>query len=292
MKRSTLVLTGLLVVLAALAVWVMQRPGERSLATAEGEKLVEVDSAAVDAIELHGSAGAVRLERRGMEWFVTNPVQAKANASTVAGALGQAASLKVKSIASSKQEKQSIFQVDTVSGTRVRLFAGGSVVAAFVVGKPSEGFADTYVREESSNDVALVGGSLGWTFNRPVRDWRDRTIIAVPRPEIREIRYQYGDTTFVVQFADSLWRIDGRAAKTSAVDDVLSTLSNFQCDDFIDAPATTRVAASVTVGGQQVRFSRELNGTRWLVQSSAGPQWYVVESWRADQLLKRKKDLL
>jgi hypothetical protein len=292
MKRSTTILTGLLVVLAALAVWVMQRPGERSLETAAGERLVAVDSAAVDAIEIQGSAATVRLERRGMEWFLSRPVEARANTSAVAGALGQASALRVKSVASTKREKHGLFQVDSASGTTVRLFAGGTLQAAFVVGKPSEGYADTYVRSASSDDVVLAGGSFGWTFNRALRDWRDRTILTLPRTEIREILYQYGDTVFTVGLKDSVWTVDGRPANGSVVDDLIGTLSNFTCDDFVDSPATAKISASITVAGQQLRFAREPNGTRWWVQSSAGPQWYAVESWRADQILKRKKDLL
>jgi hypothetical protein len=292
MKRSTMILTGTLVVLAALAVWVMQRPGERSLESAAGERLVNVDSAAVDAIEIAGSAATVRLERRGMEWFLSRPLEARANASAVAGALGQAGSLRVKSVASTKREKHGLFQVDSTTGTTVRLFAGGTLQAAFVVGKPSEGYSDTYVRSASSDDVVLVSGSFGWTFNRALRDWRDRTILTLPRAEIREILFQYGDTVFTVGLRDSIWTVDGRPANGSAVDGVIGALSNFTCDDFIDSPAAAKLSASITVAGQQLRFAREPNGTRWWVQSSAGPQWYAVESWRADQILKRRKDLL
>lgn len=292
MKRSTTILTALLVVLAALAVWVMQRPGEQSLESAAGGRLVEVDSAAVDMIQVRGSAGSVQLERRGMEWFVTDPIDARANASAIAGALGQAGSLRVKSIISSKREKHGLFQVDSVNGTTVRLFVAGAPHAAFVVGKPSDGFADTYVRRESSDEVALAGGSFGWTFNRSLRDWRDRTILSIPREEMREILFQYGDTTFAVALRDSVWRIDGRTANVSAVEGVIGTLANLAGDDFIDAPPESKVTASITVAGHQLRFSREPNGTRWWVQSSAGPQWYVLDSWRADQILKRKKDLL
>ncbi|MCU0453497.1 MAG: DUF4340 domain-containing protein [Bacteroidetes bacterium] len=292
MKRSTTILIALFVVLAALAVWVMQRPGERSLSTASGDRLVEVDSAAVDALEVRGSEGTVRLERRGMEWFVTRPIEARANASTIAGAIGQAGSLRVKGIASAKREKHGLFQVDSATGTTVRMFAAGALQAAFVIGKPSDGFADTYVRKEASDDVALVAGSFGWTFNRTLRDWRDRTILAMPREEVREVLFQYGDTTFAMTFQDSVWYVDGRPANASAVEGVIGTLSNLTCDDFIDAPSGTKVAASITVAGQQLRLSREPKGTRWWVQSSAGPQWYVLESWRADQILKRKRDLL
>ena len=292
MKRSTLFLAAMLVLLAGLATWVLQKPGEQSRITASGERLVQVDSARVDRIDIRGSSGSVRLERRGMEWFVASPVGARANAATVAGALGQASDLRVKNIVSTKPEKHTLFQVDTATGTSVTMYEGGVVRAAFIVGKPAEGYADTYVRTTGSDEVALVTGSFGWTFNRAVRDWRDRTILAIARPDLREVRYQYGDTSFVLSIRDSLWAVDGRTANPQTVEGVLNALSSFQCDDFVDAPAGAKVVAIVTVAGQELRFARDPGGTRYLLQTSASTQWYAVDPWHADQVLKRKKELL
>lgn len=292
MKRSTLFLAAILVVLAGLATWVLQKPGEQSRTTAAGDRLVQIDSARVDRIDIRGSSGSVRLERRGMEWFVASPVDARANAASVAGALGQASDLRLKNIVSTKPEKHALFQVDSAGGTSVTMYEGSNVRAAFIVGKPAEGYADTYVRAIGSNEVALVTGSFGWTFSRAVRDWRDRAILTIARADLREVRYQYGDTTFVLAIRDSVWAVDGRTANAQTVEGILNALSSFQCDDFVDGSAGAKVVAIVTVAGQQLRFSRETGGTRYLVETSAGAQWYVVESWRADQVLKRKKDLL
>jgi hypothetical protein len=253
---------------------------------------VEVDSARIDRIDVRSTSGSVRLERRGMEWFVASPVDARADAASIAGALGQASDLRVKNIVSSRPEKHALFQVDSAGGTTVTMYEAGTVRASFIIGKPAEGYTDTYVRVVGMDDVALVSGSFGWTFNRAVRDWRDRTILAVARADIREIRYQYGDTTCILEYRDSVWTVDGRLANAQAVEGVLSALSSFQCDDFVDPVAGSKLVAVITVAGRQLRFSRETGGTRYLVQTSVAPQWYAAESWRADQVLKRKKDLL
>lgn len=292
MKRSTLILVALLCVLSGLAYWVMQRPGEQSQTTASGKNLIEVDSARVDGLEIRGPAGSVRLERRGMEWFVVSPVNARANATAVANALSQAADLRVKSVVSSKPEKHTLFQVDSASGTWVTVFEGGSPRAGFVVGKMAAGYTDTYARAASSDEVAVVAGSFSWTFNRPVRDWRDKAILTLARPDVKDVTYQYGDTTFTLALLDSAWRVDGKPANAQTVETLLNSLSALQCDDFIDDPAKAKLVATISVSGQQVRFSREAGQTRYLVQTSAGPQWYVLEAWRAESVLKRKKELL
>lgn len=291
MKRSTLVLVGFLIVLLALAYWVTQRPGEQSRTTASGERLVDIDSARVDGLEIRGPSGTVRLERRGMEWFVTSPVNARANASAVANALSQAGDLRVKSVVSSKAEKHGLFQVDSAAGTTVTISEGGSPRSSFIVGKMAAGYTDTYARAATSDEVAVVAGSFSWTFNRPVRDWRDKTILTLSRSELKEVNYQYGDTTFTLAQRDSTWQVDGRSANAQTVESLLNALSNLQCDDFADDPVKAKLVATISVSGQQIRFSREPGQTRYFVQTSAGPQWYVLESWRAEPVLKRKKDL-
>ncbi len=292
MKRSTLVLVALLVVLLGLAYVVTQQPGEQSRTTASGERLIDIDSAQVDGLEIRGPSGTVRLERRGMEWFVASPVNARANESAVTSALSQAGDLRVKSVVSSKAEKHGLFQVDSAAGTTVTIFEGGSPRSSFIVGKMAGGYTDTYARAATSDEVVVVAGSFGWTFNRPVSDWRDKTVLSLSRSELKEVTYQYGDTTFTLALRDSTWQVDGRPANAETIESLFNALTNLQCDDFADDPSKARLVATISVSGQQVRFSRESGQTRYLVQTSAGPQWYVLESWRAEPVLKRKKDLL
>jgi hypothetical protein len=129
-------------------------------------------------------------------------------------------------------------------------------------------------------------------FSRPVKDWRDKTIFTTSRENIKEVQYQYGDTTFSMSFKDSTWLIGKDKGQQSVIDGVLSTLSNLQADDFIDSTLSPKIMAAVTYAGVQIRFSFNKTTNKYTVQSSHSSQWFILEPWRANQILKRKKEIV
>jgi hypothetical protein len=287
------VLLGLLGVLVIVAYLVMQKPGERSSSGDTGEVLVSIDSLAVDGIEIKSQAGIVVLQKKGVEWFVQEPVLYKADQSNIATLIHSSRSLELKNIVSNKPEKHSVFQVDS-TGTRVRMLERGVEKASFILGKSGSSYAETYARRTASSDVVLVTGASSYLFNRPVKDWRDKTIITIPRENIKEVRYQYGDTTFVLAFKDSVWTIGKDSTQEGIVGNLISSLSNVQADDFVDTLATrsSKPTAQISLAGTQLTFFYVKVGDKYLVQCSASPQWFEMQSWRANQILLRKKDIL
>jgi hypothetical protein len=293
MNRNTSILIGILLLLVAIAYLVMQNPGEQSSTGESGEYLVKVDSLAVDRIEIKSPTARLLLEKKGVEWLVQEPVSYRADQSNVASLIHESKNLEVKSIVSNKPEKQSVFQVDS-TGTLVKMSAQGSEQAAFIIGKSGSSFSETYARRRTSNDVALVGGASSYTFNRPIKDWRDRTILAIPQGRIKEVKFQYGDTTFVLACEDSTWMVSKDSTQDWVVNTLLSSLSNFQADDFVDTLTSKppKITAQISYGGAQLTFAYLKDGDKYLVQSSHSPQWFEVQTWRANQVLKRKKDLV
>ncbi len=292
MKRSTLMLGGILVALVLLAWFLMERPGEQSRESGNQGPLVTFDSAAVDRIRITSPTQSVTLERRGVEWSLTSPIAYKADKNAVGEALRQAKELTVKSVVSSRPEKQGVFQVDS-TGTRVEFFAAGSEAASFIFGKMGGTYRETFARRASSDEVVVVDGTPGFSFGKTVRDWRDRSIVTMDAAAINEIRFQYGDTVFSVVRADSIWTIGAQEAKDDAVQSLISALASLRADEFADDVAKTpRITALITIGETQLRFAYDKEQKKYFVQSSASPQWYVLESWTAGNVLKRKQDLM
>jgi hypothetical protein len=44
--------------------------------------------------------------------------------------------------------------------------------------------------------------------------------------------------------------------------------------------------------GAQLRFSFDKTMNKYDVQSSNSPQWFVLEPWKANPILKRKKEIV
>jgi hypothetical protein len=291
MKRSTLLLIGVLVALGVVTAIVLQQPGESSSDKAP-EMLVTYDSSAVDRLQITSGGSTVTLTLEGGRWMITSPVHYRADENAVTMALSRGRKIEIRGLVSTNPEKQGVFQVDS-SATLVQVFERGTPAAAFRIGKAGTTFSETYVRREGSTDVLIGEGPLAHLFVKSPKDWRDRTIFKAEHDKITSIRYRYGDTTFTLALFDSVWKVDSRPASPPVVQNLLSTLTNYLANDFLDSAFTpsTPPAALVELPGTQLRFYRAGEGNRYLVQSSQDPQWYVLEQYHALDVLKRQSDL-
>ncbi len=293
MKKNTYLLIGIFAVLVLAAIILMNRPGERNISADNSQFLFAIDSVSVDKVVLQSPLSTVTLVKKGSEWFLSEPVEYRADQSSVTLLIHQSKNLDAKEIVSNNPDKRSIFQVDS-TGTLVRIFQNGQEHAAFVVGKTGQSYAETYVRKAESNEVNVVKGALSRLFNKPVKDWRDKTVLTMPRETIRKISYQYSGEGFTLIFKDSLWMLGNDKAKAGEVTSLLGVLSNVQADDFIDSPLTPapKITATVSVGDSQIRLAEIKDKDRYYVQTSNSPQWFELQAWRVKQMLKHKKDLL
>ena len=292
MKRSTLVLLATIPIFVAAALFALKGPGEESSGSDIRGPFVTFDSAAVDRITIDGPGTSVELVRRDGEWRMVRPVPGRADQAAPAGFLHDLRDARRKEVVSSRPEKRSIFQVDS-TGTTVRLYAGSAEAATIVVGKEAGSYLERYGRSGSSNDVVLVDGLGPGQMNKPLKDWRDRTLLRIPRERIGGVRYQYGDTVVAVSLRDSLWTVNGRPVRSEAVDGLLTALSAFEADDIVPVPpaAPPRVTASLRVGDVDIAFAYEKDRNAYLVRASGSPEWFRLEPWHAAQVLLRARDL-
>ena len=293
MTRNMYILLGIVAVLVVVAYLVMQKPGERSARGDTEGNLVTLDSLAVNKIEIKSPTAKIVLEKKGVEWYLTEPLSYRADQSNVASLIHESKNLEVKSIVSNKPEKHSLFQVDS-TGTTVRIFEGGAEKASFIIGKTGTSYSESYARRTHSDDVALISGAMSYVFNRPVKEWRDRTILTVPKERINEVTFRYGDTTFTLAFKDSTWMVGKDSTQDWVVNGLLTSLSSLQADDFVDTLLSPppKITTQLSYAGAHVSFWYIKTGDKYLVRSSSSPQWFEMQSWRANQVLKRKKDLV
>jgi len=293
MKRNTIALLAVFIVLIVVAYFTLERPGVRSVTVGEEKHLFQIDSAAVDRIGLHSPSVDVILAKRGSEWFLQKPIDYKADQASIGSFLQQVKDITVKATVSSNPEKHRLFEVDS-TGLQVEIAERGIPKMSFVVGKTGNTYAETYLRESTSNNVLLVGASVSSIRSRPLKDWRDRSVAVVPKESIKDVAYQYGDTTFTLAFQDSAWRVGAELAQDWVVNSLLSSLSDLRADDFVDTVLRPepKMVALVRYGGIELRFAQRKGEDKYYVQNSTSPQWYELETWHANQVLKRKKDLV
>ncbi len=292
MKRRTVTLVVILVILAVATFIVLRQPGEVSGTGQTGQRLADYDSSTVDKIEIRAGAKLTTLEKLNGSWMLTSPVRYPADSLAVSTMLNQGKRIELRNLVSSNPEKQAVFKVDS-TGTLVRLTGKGNELASFYIGKPSPSFSETFVRRANSNDVYLAEGYLPATFDRGTRDLRNKSIFKADVPTINAVTFHYGDTTFTLALKDTLWRVGNAPANDAAVRTFVSSLSNLQADDFVDtALALPKPVALLEVLGTQIRFFPQPKGGNYFVQTSASAQVYTCPSWRANALLKHQKDFV
>lgn len=291
MKKSVRILGALVVVLLVVAILVLQKPGELSI-TETGEPLFPIDSSAVTKIRIATLTNDIVLEKQGQEWQIIHPRLYRANQTAVARFLQDVKTITAKALVSEKPEKQSLFRVDS-SGTRLTLWQGNNEVADFIVGKMAQTYLQTYVRKTSENAVYVAEGLAEYRIPREVKEWRDKTIATSIRENIKSLTYQFGDTIFTVAFQDSSWMIGKEKVDETILQSVLSGLTNFQADDFVDTLREfPKPMAVLSYTGIQVQFTFNKATSQYFVRTSQSPQVFVVAEWRVKQVLKRKKEFL
>ena len=119
-KKNTLYFPQLVYSVASFNahILVLQKPGEQSANSASTGLLFSIDSLSVDKIEIKTSAFSLLLEKHGVDWFIVQPLNYKADQTNVGQIIHQIKNLEIKNIVSSKLEKHSVFQVDQ-TGTQV-----------------------------------------------------------------------------------------------------------------------------------------------------------------------------
>jgi hypothetical protein len=292
MKRTTIYSIVVLVVLAIITFFALNREGEVSSTGSSGKMLVDYDSMAVDKLEVTSPTGSVILEKQAGTWMITAPIKYKADETAVTSAIGKGRKIELTSLVSTNPEKQNLFQVDS-TGTLVKVYEKGSPRVAFRIGKASSSFTETYVRLEGSNDVQLTNEMISSYFNKQPKDWRDKSVFKIDEGLINTVKFHYGDTTFTLSLQDSMWRVDKDSANQTVVKPLLNAVANIQTDEFIDSALSSvpKLTAIIEVEGTQIRFFKK-DDTKYLLQTSQSPQWFELQNWRTTSLLKRKKDLL
>jgi hypothetical protein len=234
MRKSTLILAVIFVVL--IVVVLVTRQGPKVERGALASRLAKLDTLTVTQIGITKPDEEVIFKKSGEQWNITSPVEYRANQDFIRQLLKTFVEMRVESSISENPEKHSKFEVDT-AGTEIVFFEGDSKLVSLVVGKTSQDYSHTYVRETDLPEVFLVKGVLRGQLDRNLDNWRDKTIFAAEKTDITQIALVYPDETITLYWTGGNWtissgEIDNLVADQGTVDRMLTTLSNFKASLF------------------------------------------------------------
>ena len=309
MKTKQLLILGCIFVILAIVVLVFENPFGKS----EYEKKVETatplfpnfDKEQVTKIEIIATDGTATLSKQESTWVVTSMDNYPADSEGIAELLTKVGEFKNTQRVSSNPEKQAEFQVDSTGVEAKLMDENDKLLAHLFVGKTTPGFLSSYVRPADANDVYVAQGYLQSVFNKGTRTWKDRTIFDFNKGNVTELNISSPEERVELRLdANGTWQMlkpEAAAANTTEVDNLLTTLSGLDTDDFaeaqgdlaeygLDTPASVISAALNDGTTATLYIGNEADGKLYVKRDDKETVFRLFKS-NVDRLIKKSDTL-
>ncbi len=296
--KQLLILVGVVAVL-----WVVFVLMDRSsIPTAEENYLVEVDTTEVTELEIMRGGSTITLTRRDDgSWFITNPVEYRANRRYMSQLLEKLEGMRIESEVTSKQDRWAEFEVDT-AGVALTVRQGNQEDRV-VFGKAAESYQQSYARYADQTSVYLINGTYSMQLSRTVDNWRDKEMFQYEERNIVGIKTD----DWSLAFNGSEWSLTADGADVpvdpSAASRIQSQIARMRTSgfptaeelagaDFSADPANT-VKVSIDNGDMiDVRFYTDSeNERRYLVKMGDDDTVYTLYEGIYNQIFVSVDDL-
>ena len=243
MKTKQLLILGGVFVFLLLVVLIFENPFGKS----EHEKKVETatplfpnfDKEQVARIEIIATAETTTLSKQDGDWVVASMDNYPADSEGITELLTKIGEFKNTQRVSTNPEKQAEFEVDSTGVEAKLMDASDKLLAHLFIGKITPGFLSSYVRVADSNDVYVAQGNLQSVFNKGTRTWKDRTIYDFNKGIVTHLNISSPEEMVELHLDENgTWQMlkpVAATAKTTEVDNLLTTFSGLNTDDFAAA---------------------------------------------------------
>lgn len=259
---------------------------------AEGFRLPAIDTAAVDTIAITKGADTALLARQtGGRWRVNGFAAARSNVDQLLRALRDSSNH--SELAAERRSSDAAMGVTADSGRRVRVVVKGAAGLDLIAGHNTNDYLGVYVRPAGDSAVYALRGSLPSAMDRPLDDWRDKTVADVSPDSVQRVEVTRGRTTYALVRTGKSWHLaTGAAADSGAVARLLAQYHPASAIGFAkaaqaDSVTFTRPTARVRIftSGPAPVIDVAFDSTKSAVYARAqsGSTVYLLESWTLTQ---------
>lgn len=218
-KKQILILTCLFVAIVALAF--IQKYVDNMSYSQKNEQFLSVNTGLVDKINLiFPDQTAITMTKTGNNWDIIAPVSAKADNEKVQELLDNAKNIVTTGIISTNKEKAAEFEVNA-KGTHVEFYQNNEKKTGFFVGKISDDYTHTYIRNDMADTTYLAKGILQSNFQLPLLSLRDKTITKLKPEEVAEIILKSDTNKLTLSNQNNIWE---STPKTDATNETLQSV--------------------------------------------------------------------
>ncbi len=197
------------------------------------------------------------------------------------------------------------------------VYQGETLLRKIDIGKVAPSYRHTFVRLAGEDRVFHASGNLRSDLDKTAATLRDRVVMKV-EGEITGIVLKRGKEEMtlvktagtapdhpddgeeggVKEKPPALWKTeDGKTVKEEAVSEIISTLSNLMCEDFIEGAEKDDFSSPVYTitlkGDQEYRisfFDKEENNYAAISSGSDYP--FYISAWKAEKMMKPFESLI
>lgn len=319
LQKEYIILTAVIVIL----VLVLILSTGRNKMSYKLPKLDEIKPESISQFEINTQEESIVIQRSQNDWLIM-PSQYKADPDKVNEMLDVIRNLTLTELVSDKKN-YSRYELDEENRIQVKVFSDGELVREFYIGKASSTYSHTYVRMAESPDVFHARDSFRGTFDQNISGLRDKSVMEFLKEEITglilsgdfdslEFKKQIGQTEPDVKKQEEqeeeeisppkeeeIWLTqDGKEAKTSEVNSILSKLSSLNCDSYMDEEEKESLKNpiySIIVKGAKdykldIYKKREEEDDEYPALSSENEYPFLLAKWTAESLMKNPEDIL
>ncbi len=202
-KNRIAIGAGVFVALLGLTLWAVNR-GDRQPTNAAEVPSLSIDKDAITSIEVtRPGEETVLLSSVDGTWRLAKPLDAEADQGNVEAALNRLAELELARIVATQPDNYARLQVDEANAVAVVVQAGDETVATLAIGKYADGM--TMLRLDERTEVFGASGSLRYAFDRELKAWRNRRVVAEEADAVQSIRFESPNGTFAFERAKDGW---------------------------------------------------------------------------------------
>ncbi len=285
-----------LTILASL-VWLdAVRIENRSMAAFEARTLLGMGFEEFAALTLDNRHGHFTIERRDDGWWLTEPIEARADQERVFTVLSNMADAKrFSAIGGVTSERLADYGLDDPI-TRATFRAADGRAVTLHIGAESPSVHQFFATEAGTGEVFTVTGHVPGNLDKTLLQLRDRRLFTAPPRVTAIIVTAEGAVTRVERDADDQWWIAGaerRRAHDPLAHEVIETLTHLRAADFPDRGAVEATGLDPAVAEYALLTdgAEVLHLRAGLTRDVRGTERFARVSGRSDLLTVATRDI-
>lgn len=245
-------------------------------------------------------------EKRDGIWFVTHPIEAKADIQEIEDILSKLRSLQVSTFEADRADANTVTHLEKTGldapRIRIKLTDGHNTYGLDIGAEvpPENGTpGHVYVKSVHQQAIYTVSDDIYKLLNTSVFDLRDKRIIDFQRTDTIRIDIRRGqEITVCTKNPDNTWELQTPTGKVKAdvkaVDDLIFGVDSLEAAAFVDDPAKNLASYGLAAPSIAVAFTQrgEEEPTVLRIGDATRDGTFYVKAEVSDQVVRVERDLI